>query len=97
MMTNYVTEKELQATVRELAELYGWTVFCTWQSKHSPAGEPDLRMFRPPRVIFAELKTEKGRVSREQVETLQLLEECPPIEIYLWRPSDLEEIERILQ
>ena len=92
-----ITEKELQATVRELAEAYGWTLFCTWQSKHSPAGEPDLRMVRPPRFIFAELKTERGRISKEQAETLLLLQRCPPIEAYLWRPSDLDEIVLILQ
>ncbi len=97
MITAYITEKELQATVRELAEAYGWTVFCTWRSKHSPPGELDLRMVRPPRVIFAELKTEKGRASKEQAETLLLLPACPPIEVYLWLPSDLGEMERILR
>ena len=96
-ITAHITEKDFQATVRELAEAYVWTVFCTWQSKHSPAGEPDLRMVRPPRFIFAELKTERGRLTNEQEAALLLLQACPPVEVYLWRPSDLDEIERILQ
>jgi len=92
-----ITEKEFQATVRGLAEAFGWTVFCTWQSRHSPAGEPDLRIIRPPRVIFAELKSEQGELTHWQDESLRLLGNCPGIETYLWRPSDLEDIERILK
>lgn len=96
-MIAYITEEELQATVRELAEAYGWTVFWTWQSKHSPPGEFDLRMVRPPRYLCVELKTEKGRLSKEQAETLLLLQGCPAIEVYVWRPSDLDQIELILR
>ena len=96
-MIAYISEREFQNTVRELAEAHGWTVFCTWQSKHSPAGEPDLRMVRPPRFIFAELKSERGRLTKEQEATLLLLQACPPIEVYLWRPADLDDIERILR
>ena len=59
-ITERGSEKEFQQAVRDLAKLRGWMVWCTWNSLHGPAGEPDLRMVRPPRVIFAELKTEKG-------------------------------------
>ncbi len=62
----YITEKEFQATVRELAEAYGWTVFCTWRSKHSPAGEPDLRMIRPPRYLCVGLGYARKVLSAKQ-------------------------------
>ena len=93
---DYVNEKEFSQAVVEYAEASHWLVFRTWSSIHSPAGEPDLRMVRPPRVIFAELKREKGKVSEKQQEALELLRQCPGVETYLWRPSCWDEIERIL-
>lgn len=42
-----VPEAGFQATVREYAESRGWWVFTTWNSEHSPSGEPDLRLVRP--------------------------------------------------
>ena len=66
-----MTEKDFQAAVRDYAQLRGWRVFCTWDSRHSPAGEPDLRMARPPRVVFAELKTATGKVSDTQEHVLE--------------------------
>ncbi len=70
---------------------------CLLHLENSPAGELDLRMIRPPRYLCVELKTEKGRLSEEQRATLLLLQACPALEVYVWRPSDLDEIERVLQ
>lgn len=95
-MTQRQSERTFQATVVEHAQWLKWKVLATWGSRHSPAGEPDLRLIRPPRVIFAELKTEAGLVRASQREVLALLEQCPGVETYLWRPSDWPEIERIL-
>ena len=89
-------EKQFQVALREYAELMGWKVFATWHSIHSPKGEPDLRLVRPPRVVFAELKSERGKLTPSQAEVISLLEECPGIEVYLWRPSDWDAIERVL-
>ena len=70
----------------------------TRRSKGSPAGEPDLRMVRPPRVLFAELKRERNAtVSPDQKRAAELLKACPCVEYYLWRPSDWDEIERVLR
>ena len=90
------SEKDFQQAVRDLAALLGWAVWCTWDSRRSPAGEPDLRMVRPPRVIFAELKTEKGRLTQMQSTAGELLAGCPGVEYYLWRPGDWDEIGEIL-
>ena len=92
----FVSEKGFQQAVRDLAVLLGWTVWCTWDSRHSPAGEPDLRMVRPPRFIAAELKAERGRLTRLQRQARALLERCPGVEYYLWRPSDWARIEEAL-
>ena len=51
---------------------------------------------RPPRLVLAELKTEKGKVSPAQVAWLERLEQCAGVEVYLWRPSHRDEIERVL-
>ena len=56
-MTDLITEKIFQATVIDMARTYGWIVGFTYNSRMSEPGEPDLRMVRPPLIIFAELKT----------------------------------------
>ena len=104
-----ITEKDFQATVIDLARTYGWIVGFTHDSRKSEPGEPDLRMVRPPRVIFAELKTVKGKLTKGrwnksgnrwlpgQDQWAAVLSECPDVEYYLWRPDGLDgEIERIL-
>ena len=91
------SEKDFQGAVSDYGMLKGWTIFLTYRSTHSPAGEPDLRMVKPPRVIFAELKREDGKTTAKQKEALDLLGQCPGVETYLWRPSDWPTIERILE
>lgn len=105
-----VTEKEFQTNVRTLARQLGWIVGFTYDSRHSEPGEPDLRMVHPVmhRVVFAELKTMKGKLSKGrwtkdrkgnnnrwlygQDEWGVALAACSGIEYYLWRPSDMKEI-----
>jgi hypothetical protein len=87
-----ITERVFQANVLTLARLYRWAPYHTYRSDRSEAGFPDLVMVRPPRVVFAELKTEKGKASDAQRGWLELLAVCPGIETYLWRPSHWEEI-----
>jgi len=92
-----LTEKQFQAQVRELAELFGWKVACHWKSLHSPKGWPDLQVLKGTRLLVIECKTEKGQPSPEQCEWLELLEQVPGVEAYLLRPSDLDEVTRILR
>ena len=54
--TAHILEKDFQLDVRRIAVEYGWEVFTTLHSKGSPAGEPDLRLIRPPRFLMVELK-----------------------------------------
>ena len=60
-------------------------------------GWPDWWLVRAPRVVVAELKADYGAVSDEQRDWLLLLEQCPGIETYIWRPSDWREIEEVLR
>ena len=93
-----VTERDLREQVRDLAKLFGWKMYFSWTSLHSPKGFPDLVLACQvrQRVIYAELKAEKGKVSESQREWLDELAACGQ-EVYLWRPADFEEIARILR
>lgn len=86
------TEAELLGFVRDLALLRRWLVHHAGDSRRSDAGLPDLILVRPPRVVFAELKTERGRLRPAQVEWLDALRACPGVEAFVWRPSDSAEI-----
>jgi hypothetical protein len=83
--------------VRELARLYGWMEYHTHDSRRSTSGFPDLVLLRPPRLIFAELKTPKGRVTPEQEVWLQALARVPDMEVFCWRPHDWPFIEAVLK
>ena len=91
-----MTEKEFQAQVIEMAKAFGWLVYHTWNSQHSAAGFPDLVMVRGGRLIFAELKTEKGKVSDAQVVWIMEIGSSGT-EVYIWRPSDIDYIEEKLR
>jgi hypothetical protein len=68
-----VTEAELQQAIVDAAGLFGWLAYHTHDSRHSAAGFPDLVLVKPPRLIFAELKTETGRPSPAQLTWAQAL------------------------
>lgn len=103
--TYVISEKEFEGQVKELALRFGWRYYHTWRSIHSPAGFPDCVLVRPPRLVFAELKSEVGEVSPAQEEWLADLREIEfawdnpdsPVEVYLWRPSDFEQIAEVLR
>ena len=94
-----LSEKAFESQVKDLAKIHGWRYYHTWRSIHSPAGFPDVVMVKPPRVIFAELKSEHGKLSQEQEEWLFDIANCKvdTVEAYLWRPSDLESIVDIIR
>lgn len=91
------TEKEWQAWVLAYAEANGWKCFTTHDSRRSPAGDLDIRMARPPRVLFVECKTEGGKLTPEQRGTIAVLEQCPGVEVYVFRPSDAERVKETLK
>jgi len=106
-----MNERELQKTILDQARLLGWRIahfqtarsmrdgraFMTAQQGHR--GFPDLVLLRPPRLVFAELKTAKGRVDFDQATWLNGLDAVPGVEQYVWRPEDLRAgvIEEVLR
>lgn len=77
-----------------LAIRLGWTTYHTLRSKGSRSGYPDRTCVRD-RIIFAELKREKTQPTDDQRVWLDTLA-AGGGEVYLWRPSDLDEIALIL-
>ena len=95
-----LTEFQFMDQVIDLARLRGWRIHHTRPARtksgwHTPIqgdpGFPDLVLARKPRVIFAELKSEKGKVSSEQQLWLDILH-ATPAETYTWYPSDWDRI-----
>lgn len=61
-------------------------------------GFPDLVLCHRTtgRIIFAELKTDKGHIKPHQKVWHAALKQNPHIEFYLWRPQAMEQIDAIL-
>jgi hypothetical protein len=74
-----------------------WLAYHTLRSDGSAPGFPDLILIRPPRLVVAELKTDRGRLSKPQRTWLDGFAACHIAEVYLWRPADRPAIERILK
>ncbi len=95
-----LTEAEFQQMITERAKLLGWLIYHTYDSRRSASGFPDLVLVRSGRVLFVEVKSEKGRLSKAQAEWLRALYgstlETSINEVYVWRPSDMAEIEETL-
>ena len=92
-----LTEKEFMAHAVELARALGWLTYHTFNAQRSTAGFPDLVLVRPPRVIFAALKRQNGRVTIPQHLWFHDLDECPGVEVYIWKPSDWNEIVEVMR
>jgi hypothetical protein len=91
-----VTEKQFMAAIVEMAQMLGWLVYHTHDSRRSEAGFPDIVCVRRDRVVFIELKKEKGRLSEEQERWLSALG-LAGAAVHCWRPSDWPTIEETLR
>ena len=95
-----VREADFLRAVTDLATLTHWLCYHTYDSRRSQAGFPDLVLARGEHLIFAELKTNRGRVRPAQREWLDVLSNLAEgqarISVYLWRPRDWDGIVEIL-
>lgn len=92
-----ITEKQWQDAIIERARLYGWWAWHDYDSRRNQAGLPDLILVRPPRVLFVEVKHQRGRLSVEQRGVISMLEECPGVEVHVWRPSNERSLDDVLR
>lgn len=98
-----MTEEQFLDTVVALAKLHRWKVahFRPAQMQSGrwatpmkgDKGFPDLTLARRGVVMFAELKSEVGRLSKEQKEWGEELGDL----FHVWRPSDLPRIADLLR
>jgi hypothetical protein len=102
------SEQVFQSGVLEYAGLQGWRAMhiadsrrqvtrggkTQWIGDGLAAGWPDLTLVRE-RLIVAELKAESGRLSVKQREWIDALK-WAGVETDCWKPSDWEDIQRIL-
>lgn len=92
LRSDAMSEAELQANVVDLARFFHWLDYHTHDSRRSQPGFPDLVLSRAPRLMFVELKSEKGKLDPSQTEWLDELggvrDANPLVEVHLWRPSD---------
>lgn len=91
-----VSEKDFMANVIGAARLRGWAAYHAFDSRRSDPGWPDLAMARGERLIFAELKTMRGRVTAAQTEWLEALR-ATGAETYVWRPDQWAQIDEVLR
>jgi hypothetical protein len=108
-------ESDFLKQVIDLAHICGWKVahFRPAQTERGwrtavqgDTGFPDLVLVRD-RVIFAELKSEKGKLSDTQKVWIECLINAsatnrgsPTLlspEVYVWRPSDFDDIVEVLK
>lgn len=84
-----IKEDQLQTWIIQLAKLTGWRYYHPHDSRKSVPGYPDLTLVHAGqgRVIFAELKSSKGRISKAQQEWLSDLAATGQ-EVFVWRPAD---------
>lgn len=90
------SERLFQDDVVRIAKMNGWQIMHVVPHQVRPGvwrsdapGFPDLVLAHHKRgIIFAELKTERGKMSDEQKQWAVAL--APHGEYYLWRPNQLE-------
>jgi VRR-NUC domain len=83
-----MTERELQASILELAKRTGWLSWHSYDSRRSAPGFPDLVLVHEQTgaLIFSELKSAEGRVTAEQRQWLGALGRKHHAGV--WRPED---------
>ncbi len=99
-MARQASEESLRDDIVDLAQRYGWRVYFTWKSEHSPEGFPDLVLVRGETLIFWELKRDVGRrggkshaeLTPAQEAWLEDLARVRRILTGVVRPPDLESV-----
>lgn len=83
------TEKQLQDQILDMAKSLGWLAYHTHDSRRSQKGFPDLTLVheKQRRLLFWELKSQKGRATPEQKVWMATLTAAGHVATII-RPSD---------
>ena len=106
-----LTEGAFQEMVMDLARARKWRVAhihdsrrqvkdergIRWVGDKDVAGFPDLVLVRLSRIIFAELKTDDGKVTEVQAQWLKELELTGKVEVCVWRPKTWDSVIALLR
>lgn len=83
-----MTEEQFQRTVIAMCKLFAVAWYHPYFSRRSAAGWPDLALCGDNGFLLRELKTEKGRLTRDQLAWGERLRKAG-IDADVWRPADL--------
>lgn len=90
-----MSEAEFQKALTDLCDWRHLLWYHVNDSRKDKSGFPDL-VIVGSRTIFAELKSERGKVQPEQQEWIDRLA-LAGAEVYLWRPSDLQSALKVIK
>lgn len=82
-----MSEEELDSEINKRCRVRNLWTYHTYDSRRSEKGWLD-RVIVGAHVAFRELKTERGRLSSEQLDVIARLE-AAGADVGVWRPSDL--------
>ena len=93
---NFRNEQAFTDAVVDLFKAYGWRVMHMRGNTHrliqGHHGYPDLTCAKDGRVLFAELKMPKGKVTEEQYAWIAALNGGGMEIVHIWRPEDWDYI-----
>lgn len=102
-----ISEAAWQRVVQGIADVAGWLSYHAPDNRPRPrrgggtyvqnvrAGFPDLVLVKGPRIVYAELKTETGKPTPDQLRWLRALATAGA-DVAVWRPSDQAIVEGVL-
>ncbi len=102
-----ISEADFQRQVVELARRLGWMTCHTyrtrtakgaWRTSTTAVGYPDLTLLHPGkrRLVFLELKTDKGKPTAEQLAWIVGLQSVPGVEAYIVHPAEWDDVVDVL-
>lgn len=102
-----ISEAEFTAQVLSLAKIFRWRsahfrpaqTARGWRTPVQGDGKGwlDLTLIRPPRIVVAELKVGRGKLTPEQMEWIEARQGCPGVDVFIWYPADFKEIAAVLR
>ena len=106
-----LSEKDFLKQIIALAQTLGWSC-AHFKTAHIQRGDgsnyyatpvqadgkgfPDLVLLRPPRLLFIELKTDRGRPTPGQCKWQTELNSIPGVHAFMFRPSDWDRLVSLL-